>query len=266
LIATKNKIDAEDLIKVSTMKPVIKPTRPHKHAGYHELIYLSKGTGSHTIDEQVFEVMPCTGFYLKPGQVHCWEFSQIPEGYVVLFKEEVIGLYEETLNNLYRMPVRFYLPIENHLFQVLSQFYQDFKSGSDQKILQAYLNLTLLKTLELANESRKVEPSTVAQFYAFKKLINEHFIELKQVSQYASLMNLTTKRLNAICQSTMQSSASEIIKERMLMEAKNLITHTSMTVSEIAFHLNFSDVSNFVKFFKSITAITPLEYRAKLKA
>jgi len=79
-------------------------------------------------------------------------------------------------------------------------------------------------------------------------------------------MNLTTKRLNAICQSTMQSSASEIIKERMLMEAKNLITHTSMTVSEIAFHLNFSDVSNFVKFFKSITAITPLEYRAKLKA
>ena len=54
-----------------------------KHAGYHELIFLSKGLGKHIIDDQTFEVNPFIGFYLKPGQVHCWDFSPIPEGFVI---------------------------------------------------------------------------------------------------------------------------------------------------------------------------------------
>lgn len=246
------------------MKPVIKPTKPHKHAGYHELIFLSKGSGKHTIDDQTFEVNPFIGFYLKPGQVHCWDFSQIPEGFVVLFKEEVMTIYTETLNNLYRMPVKFDLPRQTGLFDLLGQFYNDFKSGHDRKTLQAYLNLILLKTLEMANQDMRVESFIVADFYRFKKLVNEHFMDLRQVNQYADLMNLSVKRLNTICNSAAQTSAIDIIKERMVIEAKNLISHTALTVSEIAFRLNFSDASNFVKFFKSLTALTPMEYRSRI--
>ena len=76
-LATKKKIADDVLLKVSRMKPVIKPTKPHKHAGYHELIILSKGLGYHTINDQNYEVKPMMGFYLKPGQVHCWNFTQI---------------------------------------------------------------------------------------------------------------------------------------------------------------------------------------------
>lgn len=61
----------------------------------------------------------------------------------------------------------------------------------------------------------------------------------------------------------MCSSTPDIIKERILMEAKNHLTHTSMTISEIAYQLNFSDNSNFVKFFKSLTGLTPSQYRAR---
>lgn len=258
----KKKIQDDMLIEVSRMKPVIKPTKPHKHAGYHELIFLFKGSGMHTIDDQKFEVKPYTGFYLKPGQVHCWDFSQIPEGFVILFKEEVMATYTETMNNLFSMSVQFNLPEQTGLFTLLEQFYDDFKAWRDNKILQAYLNLTLLKTLALADKNTSVEPSIIADFYAFKKLVNDHFIELRQASQYAEQMNLSVKRLNAICRSAAQSSAIDIIKERILIEAKNLITHTTLTVSEIAFRLNFSDVSNFVKFFRSLTALTPMEYRA----
>ena len=247
------------------MKPVIKPTKPHKHAGYYELIFLHKGAGVHTIDDQKFEVKPYTGFYLKPGQVHCWDFSQIPEGFVVLFKEEVMAKYTETINNLFSMSVKFDLPEHTGLFALLEQFYGDFKSWQDDKILQAYLNLTLLKTLDLADRTSTVEPTIIADFYTFKKLVNDHFMELRLASQYAQKMNLSARRLNTICFSAAQSSAIDIIKGRILMEAKNLITHTTMTVSEIAFKLNFSDASNFIKFFKSLTTLTPVEYRSKLK-
>ena len=264
-ITLKKKIQDDMLIKVSRMKPVIKPTKPHKHAGYYELIFLSKGAGTHTIDDQKFDVKPYTGFYLKPGQVHCWDFSQIPEGFVVLFKEAVMATYTETMNNLFSMSVKFDLPEQTALFTLLEQFYHDFKSWHESKVLQAYLNLTLLKTLELADKSTPVEPSVIADFYAFKKLVNDQFIELRQASQYAEQMNLSVKRLNAICKSAAQSSAIDIIKERILIEAKNLITHTTLTVSEIAYRLNFSDASNFVKFFKSLTTLTPMEYRSGIK-
>ena len=162
------------------------------------------------------------------------------------------------------MPVKFDLPRQTGLFDLLGQFHDDFKSDNDRKTLQAYLNLILLKTLEMANQDIRVESFIVADFYRFKKLVNEHFMDLRQVNQYAELMNLSVKRLNTICNSAAQSSAIEIIKERMLIEAKNLISHTALTVSEIAFRLNFSDASNFVKFFKSLTALTPMEYRSRI--
>lgn len=68
-IGLKKKLEDELVLKVSRMKQVIKPTKPHKHAGYHELIFLSKGSGKHTIGDETFDVIPPSGFYLGPGQV-----------------------------------------------------------------------------------------------------------------------------------------------------------------------------------------------------
>jgi AraC-like DNA-binding protein len=262
-IGVKKKIDDAAALKVSKMKPVIKPTKPHKHAGYHELIFLSAGAGEHTIDDHTFDVTPFSGFYLKPGQVHCWDFARIPAGYVVLFREEILAGQGETLNSLYRMPSRFDLPEQTNLFPLLSQFYDHFRSNGGHRIQQAYLNLVLLKTIDLAGRDVMEATSITGDFYVFKKLVNEHYLELRQVTQYAALMHTTVKRLNSICRAAMRSSASDIIKERILTEAKNHLTHTSKTISEIAYGLNFSDNSNFVKFFKSLTALTPSQYRAR---
>jgi AraC-like DNA-binding protein len=264
-LAIKNKIEDNLLLKVSRMKPVIKPTKPHKHAGYHELIFLSKGLGNHTIDDGNYEVKPNMGFYLKPGQVHCWNFTQIPEGFVIIFKEEFLSNHTDTLNNLYRMPAKFDITASHELDPLLEQFYTNFKSNGDSKILQAYLNLILLKALALANHEPKIKPSLNADFYAFKSLVNDHFLEKRKVSQYAELMRMSVKRLNNISQSVMQTSAFDIIRERLLLEAKNLITHSSLSITEVAYQLKFNDPSNFVKFFKSLTTLTPLEYREKLK-
>jgi len=84
-IGKKTKIEKELVIKVSKMKPEIKPTKPHRHEEYHELIFLNKGSGYQKVDDNKHEVLPPVGFYLNQGQVHCWNFSKIPEGYVVMF-------------------------------------------------------------------------------------------------------------------------------------------------------------------------------------
>ncbi|MEQ6120207.1 helix-turn-helix transcriptional regulator [Reichenbachiella sp. MALMAid0571] len=246
------------------MKPVIKPTKPHKHDGYHELIFLSKGFGTHTIDDSVFDVKPLMGFNLKQGHVHCWDFSEIPDGYVILFKEQFISKYPTVINNLFRIAEKFELPQNSSLFILLEEFYKEFKKRRKEEILGAYLNLIILKTLELTNSTKAVSPPIVTDFYKFKALLNEHFLNLRLTSDYADLMNMSVHRLNSICMSAAHTTATNIIKQRILVEAKNLITHTSSSVSEIAYALNFSDASNFIKFFKSLTTLTPTEYRSKL--
>ena len=61
-------------------------------------------------------------------------------------------------------------------------------------------------------------------------------------------------------------TASQHIRERTAQEAQNLLQSTEMTVAEIGYHLCFDDPSNFTKFFKSVTGLTPRAYREKQAA
>ncbi|WP_244940513.1 helix-turn-helix domain-containing protein [Echinicola rosea] len=245
------------------MKPVIKPTKPHKHSGYHELIFLSKGAGLHTIGDDTYEVVPPTGFYLMPGQVHCWDFSKIPEGYVILFKEEVLSLYPKAQSCLFEFPKQFNIAVDSVFFHLLDTFFTAFKGNNDLDFLTAYLNLVIIKSSPFAKRNKINAPRITKEFAAFKQLLNEHFTEIKNVEPYADMLHLSVKKLNEICKSAVNATAREVIKERILIEAKNLLTHTNRNVSEIAFELNFTDSSNFVKFFKGQTTLTPLGYRSR---
>jgi AraC family transcriptional regulator, transcriptional activator of pobA len=88
LIQTKNKLETGLTFKVSRFKEVIKKTRPHKHDEYFELIFLQEGEGFHSIEDEKFVVSTPEFYFLKPGQLHFWQFTAIPKGFVVLFKEE----------------------------------------------------------------------------------------------------------------------------------------------------------------------------------
>jgi AraC-like DNA-binding protein len=265
IIGSKNKIEPDLMLKISRMKPVIKPTKPHRHEGYHELIYLSKGAGQHTVGDQVYEVRPPMGFYLNLGQVHCWNFSRIPDGYVVLFREEVLSGYPKALAHLFGMKETFRLSEEDpSVLQLLDVFFSDFKRGLPLDVLAAQLNSLIYKTIQLPQDRRKLPPTVLDEFAIFKKLLRENYRHLKTSEAYAAAMRISIRKLNQICQAATGSNAIELIREYLLIESKNLLTHTGLQVTEIAYQLNFSDASNFVKFFKAQTTLTPTEYRARL--
>jgi|GEM_PF-760364 len=264
-IGKKNKIEKELVIKVSKMKPVIKPTKPHRHEGYHELIFLNKGSGYHIVDDNKHEVLPPVGFYLNQGQVHCWDFTKIPEGYVIMFKEEALASYPSALDNLFRLHDKFNTPRQaNTLMDHLNVFYLDYKADEPLELLSAHLNTLILKTVHLPSLKDHIHPNFISEFSRLRRLLNENYLTLKTSEEYANLMNLSSRKLNQICQAAAGCNAIEIIKERLLIASKNLLTHTNFPVNEVAFQLNFSDASNFIKFFKSQTTLTPMEYRARL--
>ena len=81
------------------------------------------------------------------------------------------------------------------------------------------------------------------------------------VAYYAQRLKISPQKLNAICRKTLQQSASEILAEHIIDEAKRQLLYSENSVSEIAYNLNFSDSSYFIKYFKRYMGITPKAFR-----
>ncbi len=95
----------------------------------------------------------------------------------------------------------------------------------------------------------------------FRKLLNQHFFEKRLPKEYAAMLYVTTYYLNSICKDLLGKSAGEVIRDRILLEAKRLLVNGDISISEIAYRLNFKDTSYFTKFFKNYTGKTPKEFR-----
>jgi AraC-like DNA-binding protein len=95
----------------------------------------------------------------------------------------------------------------------------------------------------------------------FKILVNNSFTSLRSTKDYAQDLNITPNYLNALCQEFYLKTVSEIIKERIILEAKRLLMHSSLSISEVAFKLGFKDNSYFGRYFKKETGMTPKNFK-----
>jgi AraC-like DNA-binding protein len=97
----------------------------------------------------------------------------------------------------------------------------------------------------------------------YHTLINEYYKEWKLPKLYAQMLFITPNRLNGLCKEAVGTNATELIKDRVILEAKRLLTHTTMTVTQIAYELGFEDNSHFGKYFKSVVNETPEKFRTQ---
>ncbi|WMJ72920.1 helix-turn-helix transcriptional regulator [Cytophagaceae bacterium ABcell3] len=263
-----NKLGKESLFKISCFKTKIKRTKPHKHEGYNEIILISKGKGVHHVDTEMYEINPPQAYLLRNGQVHCWEFTEIPEGYVLMFKEEFLLQYASVARLLEGFE-------ERNLYELRPEEHQDIRklmdsifeeAGNQQlfgnEILASYLNILLLKFRRFEHYKGKenvVFEREIAR--SFRQMLEENFSEIRQVKKYAEMLNVTPKKLNSICREVLGKPALEVVHGRIDLEAKRLLLHTDLSVSEISYKLNFTDTSHFVKFFKKVNEVSPGDYR-----
>lgn len=259
-IPLKDKMENGEMVKVSRMKEVIKPTHTHRHAGYHELILLNKGSGFHEVDGEEHEVVAPVMYYLRPGQSHCWNFTEIPRGYVILFREEL--LLKEDIDLLYTFPAQIALGEQSLLFDLMAAFYTEYKTlMPGNKVCGAYLHLLISKLKQIAKLSDRNEQSNDHLFQSYKRMVNAQFMEQKQPAYYAGRLHVSLSVLNETCKKAAGKTALSIINERVLLETKLLLSATNKPVNTIAHELKFTDPPHFVKFFKAATTLTPGQYR-----
>ncbi|MBL3655966.1 AraC family transcriptional regulator [Fulvivirga sediminis] len=248
---------------------------PHRHSFYHIVVF-TQGSGYHTIDFEKFDVTPGQIYFMAPGQIHTWHFSDDVDGYVINFDKgyyESFLLLTDSIDNF-----SFYNGIaQDGVIQLHSELLQQVTTLSESLYQQVnhtqpvYWDLTktiLLHLLMLVEQSHsKTTTGELSSSYAlikkFQRLIETDFASSRLPSEYASQLNVTPNHLNIVCKEHLGHSAGEEIRNRIVLEAKRLLVVNTLSITEIAYSLAFNDNSYFSKFFKKHTGMTPEEFRKK---
>lgn len=246
---------------------------PHRHDFYNVLI-ITQGRGIHSIDFVDYEVEPCTVFFLTPGQVHYWDLEPGTRGYSIFFETSFFSL-DQPLRKLKQFPFfhganapYLRLDCDQHEFvsSLIGQMQQELDQEQDryEDVLRSFLEIFLIKLSRFYHSSSDEaysSPYLLQQVSRYENLVEEYFIQYKSVQDYADMMAVTAKNLNAICKKAIGKTAGSIIKERVMLEAKRLLMHSELSVNKIVAELNFKDPSYFVRFFRKNEGITPEQFR-----
>ncbi|HEY4063435.1 MAG TPA: helix-turn-helix domain-containing protein [Puia sp.] len=250
--------------------------QPHRHSFYH-LVYFTKGEGTHSIDFVNFPVVRGQIYFMSPGQVHHWAFSGDVDGYIVNFSPRLFQLFLASPDHLERFSffggpatgqvVDLSVPAQlqvSELFEKILDEVRNRKEMSTDMILTLLLQIFILVDRILVAgrpESDPVPRPSRLILKNFRKLVEENYMKIKLPREYAALLYVTPNYLNSLCQDVLGTPAGEIIRERVILEAKRLLVNASLSITEIAYRLNFQDNSYFSRFFKKHTGNTPEEFR-----
>lgn len=250
---------------------------PHKHSFYH-LVYFSKGAGQHSIDFVNFPVQEGQVYFMIPGQVHEWNFRSKTDGYIINFSEQYISAL--IANPRYLDQFSFFSGIapeqviaippagRGKVTQLLNEIVEESHATGEWKddLIRTALLQLFIRVSRYSKKDRPAKGNNYNYLLLrnFQRLIEQYYKEKKLTKEYAALLYVTPNHLNALSKDVSGRSAGELIRDRVLLEAKRLLVLDRVTVSEIATELGFSDNSYFSKFFKKYEGLTPEAFRNKI--
>ncbi len=248
---------------------------PHRHDNFYEILFITKGSGSYTIDLQTYPISPDHIFFVSPGQVHTIDFSEDIQGYIFLFTS---GFYLFHKEGASKTDFPFFHRLSGHtpplhlqdkvemirLFEMACQEQKQPQSGTDV-VIRSLLEIILVhcKRLYSLSEDDAKLPKGRLLVKRFQKLVEENIGLKWGVKEFAALLAVTPAHLNETVKDHTGVTASSHIHELIILESKRLLTHTELTVSEISEKLFFEDSSYFARYFKKYTGTSPSEFKGK---
>jgi AraC family transcriptional regulator, transcriptional activator of pobA len=247
------------------------PLPPHRKT-VHDLIFLNKGNSIRRKGLNKFEFSASEVFFLPALQLtEHQSMSLDSEGFYLHFDEKIFHfLPKNFLNDTYHFfqiqanPI-ITLSAEtcgniNVIFERLLFLYQDQRE-SEINLIAAYI-LALFeeikKDLPLVKKITKNAYSQVTEQY--KNALANHIYQKQSITDYAHILNISPNYLNKCVKNSINKTAQDLLNEMLILEAKTLLKFSNLQIAEIAVKLCDQTPSNFSRFFKNQTGISPKEF------
>jgi AraC family transcriptional regulator, transcriptional activator of pobA len=251
--------------------------KPHIHS-FYQIIWFTKGKGKHFVDFNEFEASDNKMFFISKNQIHYFDNYSSYEGVIIHFNESFlidnendidIFLKYNIFNDFESEPV-FTIPsvaIENFTLLVsnLKNEILNPDNFAHKDFLKHLLKLFLISIQRLGKRNNCKNFSFNYQnnitLLKFKQALEINFKNVHSVKEYANILNISSKTLTNHTTEIALKTPLELINDRIILEAKRLLSHSSLNINEIGFQLGYEDPSYFVKFFKRQTKKSPSDFR-----
>ena len=250
------------------------------HYSFHTLICVTEGAVTQLVDFLPIDCAAGSLLVLRPGQVHSFGNDKGWDGWMVLFRAEFLP--PETQATVDLLPVLGLDRLPDHLplsaadfaavSEAIARMQHDAANAAPPEDLHALLRYELcalllrLAILQDQHTGTDIARSPGVQRYArFRRLVEQNYAGWHQVSSYAAALGCTDKSLTRAALETTGQSAKSVIAARIALAAKRLLVHTDRPIYLIAEGLGFEEATNFTKFFKRETKLTPLAFRQRFK-
>lgn len=247
---------------------------PHRH-DYYQVVWIVSGTGSHVIDSVVYPVKENSIFFMSPRQIHDFQLSDDTTGFTLNFSAEffffgqkdrspmsdlVFFRSEHPLQTLYLRDDQ--SAVMRTIIESMEEEYRG-KSARYLEIIRAYLYIFLLKASRFANVPEVTGTAHRSFFLTqkFRMLLETEPLVIGPLRRYAEKLHVTERHLSDATRIATGLSASELIHQRVVLEAKRMLAHSELHVTSVAVRLGFEDPSYFSRFFKKYVGLSPRDFK-----
>ena len=240
------------------------------------IIFIEQGSGTHMVDFEDYPFRRGSVLFVQREQVHAFDFSNQPQGTAVLFTQAFLDnvhanmrLPNYTPTHLNKAHSALLALDETHCdrtLNLLSQIRVELSDQNTDPLIVMYLFSALALVLHRLRPEVKqdqLNPQQSIKFARYFELLESHYLRVRDANWYANQINTTYKTLNQICKVATGLTAKQIIDSFTVLEMKRQLVVTSITSQKMASDFGFDDASNFVKYFKNHTSMTPSEFQKK---
>jgi len=245
---------------------------------YYSLIWITEGKGKVKADFAEYDFDTDVLFAFSPYQPFMFSSMQI-KGIALHFHPDFFCIHKHQtevacngilFNNIYQPPFTF-IDVSSSVMlkQLLDQMKSEMKNTAlaQYEILVSYLKIFLITASRLKSQQ---QPEAMASFADIKEpfilqnlkdAIEKDFKKKHSASEYAEALNISAKALAKITKNYFNKTITELISERIVIEAKRELYLTTKTIKEIAYELGYDDEHYFSRFFKTNADVSPQLYR-----
>lgn len=250
-----------------------------KYKPYIKVLYLPPGY-TITIDFRQYVTEAPSLFFINSNQYLSIGQLGEEEGYLIHYNRDFycVQIHDVEVacdgllfNNLQNMPMTRLNPentrIVDNIFRSIKEELK-IVQAQQEEMLRIYLKQLIIFATRLwsAQQLGDLPNSPDADtgfFRRFSLLVETHYKEKHAVSDYAAIMGLAPKTLTQKLRRMNLTHPNEVIKDRIMLEAKRLLIHTSMSAKEIAYHLGYEDPAYFNRLFTSKAGENTSDFRKK---
>jgi AraC-like DNA-binding protein len=244
---------------------------------FYMMILIEDGEGTHTIDFTDFQYNQGTLLTIRKDQIHQFnESNNGVKGALLLFTDTFLVSYLEKLEALKSLQLfnevlgvpKIQLSTTElkeviHLIERIKKEYFETNDEYSLGIIRSELHILIAKLYRIKSSNHPIINSRkyLSEFINFQNLVEQNATQYTKVKDYARMMSISTKTLNTITRTIVSKSAKEFIDDIFTTQIKRLLINTELSIKEIAYTSGFEESTNFYKYFKRQTQLTPEKFR-----